>query len=469
MRLVVKLTAAMMLGICLVLAVHAWLRIAREARLIEADIERSHALLGGALAPALAEAWRRDGEAGLAALLDQAATTDGPTLRWQAQAAAPAGSRIQGTGAARHFVTLVPLPPGGPGGAIEISEPLQRETDYLRTTLASEAATAAALAVVSAIIALAAGAWLVGRPTRRLIDHARRLGQGDFSAPLCVTQRDEIGDLAAALAAAAARLAEATARATRETAQRLAALEQLRHADRLATVGTLAAGVAHELGTPLTVVAELGRQVERGDTTPAEAREHGEVIVEQARRMTAIVRQLLDFARCRPAQRTAHDPRTLVSSTLALLTPLAVKRRVELRWQAAPDIPDAALDAVQIQQALTNLVVNGIQAMPAGGTLAVAVDVADAAPPAGGPARRCLRIAVRDDGSGIEPEHLPRIFEPFFTTKPVGDGTGLGLAVAYGIAREHGGWIDVASTPGHGSCFAIHLPTAPAPPLAASA
>ena len=469
MRLVVKLTAAMMLGTCLVLAAHAWLRLAREARFIESDMARAHVQLGEALAVAIDDAWRREGGTAAVRLVERLANWDGPALRWHPHGVDGAASRVTGDGAARRLVTTVPLTPGALGGVLEISEPLQRETDYLRTTVATEAATAAALAAVSAIIALAAGVWLVGRPTRRLIDQARRIGQGDFSVPPPLTQRDEIGDLAAALTAAAARLGEATACAARETAQRIAALEQLRHADRLATVGTLAAGIAHELGTPLTVVGELGRQIARGTSTGVEATENGGVIVEQTRRMTAIIRQLLDFARCRPPQRATHDLRLVVSSTLALLGPLAAKRRVDLRWQADADLPAAAVDAGQIQQALTNLVVNGIQAMPNGGPLAVRIDRADATPPAGGEARPCLRIAVSDHGCGIDPDHVARIFEPFFTTKPVGDGTGLGLAVAYGIAREHGGWIGVDSAPGRGSTFTIHLPVAAAQPLAASA
>ena len=469
MRLVVKLTAAMLLGTCVVLAGHAWLRLEREARFIESDMGRAHAQLGQALALAVDDAWRREGAATAARLVEQVATGDGPAVRWRPDGADPAGSRIDGAGAARRLVTTVPLAPGGAGGVLEITEPLQREADYLRTTVATEVATAAALAAVSALIALAAGGWLVGRPTRRLIDQARRIGQGDFTPPPRLTQRDEIGDLAAALSAAAVRLAEATARAARETEQRIAALEQLRHADRLATVGTLAAGIAHELNTPLTVVGELGRQIARGAATGGEAREHGDTIVEQAQRMTVIIRQLLDFARCRPPQRAAHDLRAVVASTLSLLGPLAAKRRVELCWRAADDLPPAAIDAAQIQQALTNLVVNGIQATPAGGRVDVAIDAADGAPPVGGIARTCVRIAVHDLGAGIAADDLPHVFEPFFTTKPVGDGTGLGLAVAYGIAREHGGWISVDSALGRGSRFAIHLPVAPPPALAASA
>ena len=120
----------------------------------------------------------------------------------------------------------------------------------------------------------------------------------------------------------------------------------------------------------------------------------------------------------------------------------------------------ADIDAGQIQQALANLVVNGIQAMATGGRLTVSIAQVEAHPPAdvGGASAVFARVAVEDKGKGIPPDLVPRIFEPFFTTKDVGEGTGLGLSVAYGIARDHGGWIAVDSTPGKGSRFELYLP-----------
>ena len=118
------------------------------------------------------------------------------------------------------------------------------------------------------------------------------------------------------------------------------------------------------------------------------------------------------------------------------------------------------VDAGQLQQALTNLIVNGMQAMKQGGVLRVRLGRERALPPAdlGGPEAEWVRLDVRDEGEGIAPEVLPHVFEPFFTTKDVGEGTGLGLSVSYGLIRDHGGWISVSSEPGRGSCFSIFLP-----------
>jgi signal transduction histidine kinase len=131
----------------------------------------------------------------------------------------------------------------------------------------------------------------------------------------------------------------------------------------------------------------------------------------------------------------------------------------------------ARADQGQLEQALTNFVLNGIQAMPQGGTLRVGVSTRRTRPPAepGGPEGEYLTLTVTDEGEGISRENVLRIFEPFFTTKGVGQGTGLGLSVAYGIVSEHGGWIDVESQVGSGSRFTIHLPPATAAPAAAAA
>jgi signal transduction histidine kinase len=175
--------------------------------------------------------------------------------------------------------------------------------------------------------------------------------------------------------------------------------------------------------------------------------------------MTAVIRQLLDFARPRAAVKAPTDLAQLCRRTLQFLESMAARRGIELRLRAA-DAVCAEVDAGQMEQVMTNLVVNAIQATPAGGSVELGVLRAEAVPPAehgGGPGDYC-RLDVRDTGSGIEAEHMRRLFEPFFTTKGVGEGTGLGLSVSRGIVRENGGWIEVRSTPGSGSCFSVFLP-----------
>jgi signal transduction histidine kinase len=224
----------------------------------------------------------------------------------------------------------------------------------------------------------------------------------------------------------------------------------------------LASGLAHELGTPLNVVAGRAKMIATGEIeSPEEGTESARIIVEQTERMTRIVRQLLDFARRRGSEKRNADLGALARQTAELLDPLAVKRGVSLRCEEPSGRVSAAVDASQIQQALTNLVVNAIQASDRGRGVSIAVSLRDEAPEGprgprpGGP---WAVIEVRDQGSGIPREHLPEVFDPFFTTKAVGEGTGLGLSIAHGIAEEHGGWIDVESEPQRGSCFRIWLP-----------
>jgi signal transduction histidine kinase len=305
---------------------------------------------------------------------------------------------------------------------------------------------AAALAVVSAILSFTMSQWLVGAPVRALCEKARQVGRGNFARPVLLKQRDELGELAREMNAMSDRL--------------VASMEQLRHADRLAIVGTLASGVAHELGTPLNVVSARAEMVASGEASATEAREYARVIVSAADRMTKTIRRLLQFARREGLQKATRNVGELVKESLELLRPLAKRRSVVLELAPADDDTSASVDGGQIQQVITNLVMNAIQAMPQGGAVEVALGRGRALPPAdiSDGETDVLWLRVSDSGEGIEPEHLPHIFEPFFTTKDVGEGTGLGLAVTYGIIREHGGWIAVDSSPDSGTRFTVFLP-----------
>jgi signal transduction histidine kinase len=246
----------------------------------------------------------------------------------------------------------------------------------------------------------------------------------------------------------------------RETAARIATLEQLRHADRLTTVGKLASGVAHELGTPLNVVGARAQMIAGGEATATESRVFARVIVESAQKMTRIIRQLLEFARRQDPCKEKHDVAAVARRGLELLGPLAQKQRVELALDDGGASYETNVDSAQIEQALTNLIVNAIQATAGPGEVTIRVRRERKRPPAdhGGAEGEWIAVHVSDTGRGIPPENLSRVFEPFFTTKDVGEGTGLGLSVAYGIVRDHHGWIDVRSEPGQGSTFTMFLP-----------
>jgi signal transduction histidine kinase len=292
-----------------------------------------------------------------------------------------------------------------------------------------------------------------------LAEKARRVGRGDFSGPLALGRRDEMGELAAEMNAMCERLVEARAAVAAQAAARIAVLEQLRHADRLMTVGKLASGIAHELGTPLNVVEVRAGMIAAGEASGDEARAYARAVVEASEHMTRIVRQLLDFARPRGPDRAEEDVRRIAARTLELLEALAGKRGVALALRGGPPAV-AEVDAGQLQQVLTNLVANAIQAMAGPGEVEVTVERRRASPPAGSGGAEGVHVVVRvrDAGRGIAEEDLPHVFEPFFTTKDVGEGSGLGLSVAYGIVREHGGWMEAESRQGEGSVFSVYLP-----------
>ena len=254
-------------------------------------------------------------------------------------------------------------------------------------------------------------------------------------------------------------LAKARQKAQSETEARIAAMAQMRHMDRLRTVGRLAAGVAHELGTPLNVVSGRADLIAGGRLPPEEVRNSARIVKEQSERMTRTIRHLLDFARHRAPNKSRVNLIDTLRHTFEILAPLARKAQAELVLHGVDAPVMVQIDVYQFEQVLINLMVNGLQAMPGGGTLTVEV-IRDAPRPRSFESSETdfVCIQVKDEGEGIRPEDMASLFDPFFTTKEVGEGTGLGLSIAYGIVSEHGGCIDVASEPGHGSCFSVFIP-----------
>jgi signal transduction histidine kinase len=252
-------------------------------------------------------------------------------------------------------------------------------------------------------------------------------------------------------------LAALRARVNLESELRIDALNQLRHAERLTTIGKLASGIAHELGTPLNVISGHAELLVMGRVNADEMKRSGQILLEQSERVTTIIHQLLDFARRGGARVKMTDMNDLVVATTNLLKSLTSKSGIELVSQGEP--VKAAVNRSEIQQVLTNLITNAIHAMPNGGRIDVDVRAEHARPPEekhGSPQDYAV-LRVRDSGTGIAPDVLPKIFDPFFTTKDVGQGTGLGLSVAYGIVRDHGGWITVNTRLGEGTTFSVYL------------
>lgn len=460
MRLTLKLAAVVLISVGLTLLINVILRVQRERHLLENDIRKDHVILGRALAIDLVEEWGAMGrDAALALAAKMNAERAGIDIAAFPVEKVPPGivptlehgevvQTFEGDGDDANLVTWVPLARrSGLVAALSLTESLKPSHDYIESTIQRTAVSAFVGLVIATTLAFVFGFVLVGRPVRRLVEKARRVGSGDLTGPLPEGPHDELGLLARELNAMCDRLVDAREDLERLNAERLKAEQQLRHADRLSTLGMLSAGIAHELGTPLNIVAGRARLIADSHGDDESTLKSARAIEEQAQRMTRIVRQLLDFARARRPAKAPSDLGKLARETVDMLTPLAQRRGVDLTVEAAPT-PEVLVDGAQLQQAMTNLLVNAVQASAAGKT--VRVRVRDAGPG--------VDIDVVDEGEGMEPEQLEKIFTPFYTTKDVGEGTGLGLAVAWGLVQENGGNIRVQSEPAHGSTFTIHLP-----------
>jgi two-component system, NtrC family, sensor kinase len=488
MKLAVKLSSALVLGIVAVMSVYAAVQISNEVMLSEADAQRARRN-GLAWLGAIESVWAREGEPRARELIELSALRSGTAegflrvVRLAPDAPdrpALSPDELRAVESGEVVRRVLPDAEGHPWQhgwvalrtakqptAIEIVEPLAEERAFVRMSHVAIVGATVAVIAICALLAILLEVRLVGRPLALLRDKARRAGAGDFSTPLVLLQHDEMGELAAEINAMCDRIAEANHRAADETAARIAALEQLRHSERLATVGQLAAGVAHEIGTPLNVVSARAELLVAGGVAASDVVGNGRIILEQADRMTRIVQQLLDFSRRRGPEMGLANLEQVVRRTLDLISPAAERAHVRVECAASGPI-FARLDQGQIQQVLANVLMNGIQAMPGGGRLRVGLGVRRARRPAAAAAEAdYLCVTVDDEGCGIARENLPRVFEPFFTTKGLGEGTGLGLAVAHGIIAEHGGWIEVESEVGKGSRFSIFLPR-PAEPVEAA-
>lgn len=227
--------------------------------------------------------------------------------------------------------------------------------------------------------------------------------------------------------------------------------EQLRHADRLATIGQLAAGVAHEINEPLANVLGFAQLARKAAAIPEQVAADLDKIVVNCLHAREVIQKLLTFAHQMPPSMAAIDLNQIVNDGLYFLESRCAKADIELVRDLDVDLPVIRADATQLHQVLVNLVVNAIQAMPSGGRLTIRTKHS----------REHVLLTVADTGVGMSDDVLKNLFTPFFTTKDVDEGTGLGLAVVHGIVTAHGGSIHVQSKLGHGATFEVELPVSP--------
>jgi two-component system NtrC family sensor kinase len=288
----------------------------------------------------------------------------------------------------------------------------------------------------------------VSHSVERLVTAARDVAGGNLNAAVDIRTNDELAELADTFNAMAGSLRE------RDERLKEFARKKIMESERLAVVGQLAAGVAHELNNPLQgIVTYAHLLLERAGEGPS--RDGLQKIVVQADRCREIIRSLLDFSRPRKPQVRPADINAILRECLALVERQAMFHNIEIRSDFAPDLPPAAADPTQVQQVFMNLIINAAEAMEGGGRLSLATRF--------DPAERAVEAAVTDTGHGIAPGDMDRIFDPFFTTKGVGHGTGLGLSISYGIVKEHHGTITVDSEVGRGSTFTVRFPVTAEP------
>ena len=314
----------------------------------------------------------------------------------------------------------------------------------LEEILADEGRTLSFIIGLSLLAGLL-GSWLVSRslarPVSALTQSMAVVGAGDLDHPIEATSRDEIGDLARALARMTGQLRESRA--------------QLVQAEKLASIGEMSAAVAHGLRNPLASLRAAAQLVRRHPASPS-AGEHLDAIIEEVDRLDRRISHLLSFSRPAPFHPVSESVPRLIDELLPAVAQPIRDRGVDLEMAVPSGLPQVRVDPMQLEQAILEIVSNALDAMPSGGRLRIGAFVADGA---GGPERggRDVVVEVSDTGGGIPTDVLSSVTEPFFTTRQ--EGTGLGLAIAKRYVEQNGGRLEIMSTPGQGTTVRLRLPT----------
>lgn len=297
---------------------------------------------------------------------------------------------------------------------------------------------------VISLVLLVLATRTVLRPIGRIIKMSDKVVAGDLSARVNMRPRGEMGLLCLAIdqmADAVVQREEALAQATRQ---------QVGQSEKLASVGRMAAGIAHEINNPLTGLLTLEHLLKSEEGLSDKGKDYLEIMYKETFRMREIVQGLLNFARESSLEMKPLDVNEVIRQWLKLLRSQKEFKDITIEEKFVEGLSKVNGDANQLQQVLANLSLNACEAMSEGGILSISTSEEDGK----------VLVSIEDTGCGIKEEHLEMIFDPFFTTKPVGKGTGLGLSVSYGIVRKHGGTMEVESQEGEGTTFTITLPVA---------
>ena len=357
-------------------------------------------------------------------------------------------------------------------GVLDIVAPLEGIDRTIRKNTISIILLAVAFVALSALLVSVLIQRLIYAPLNDLRVGAERLAEGDLEHEIPVRSTDELGQLAVcfnSMTQALKRsrdeleqwgntLEEKVELATREL--RRAEAETARN-EKLASVGLLAAGIAHELNNPLTGVLTFSHLVRQELEDGSPEAEDLDLVIQETKRCAAIIRRLLDFAREKTPEKSYADVNCLIAECVQLINQSAQLADIDVDVKLEEDLPPVWMDADLVKQVIMNMLVNAQHAITKDGNIFVgtrlSIDCPGVAAENGGDPM--VEITIRDDGCGIEAKNLDRIFDPFFTTKGVGKGTGLGLSVSHGTIEAHRGTIEVSSEVGEGTEFRICLPT----------
>jgi len=301
---------------------------------------------------------------------------------------------------------------------------------------------------------------LVNRPVRALVRHANLIGGGDLDARVSVKNRDELGDLAEAFNGMTINLKKARVeledwgknleeKVEQRTQEIKKIQSQLVHSEKLASLGELVAGIAHEINNPLTGILVFASLLSSDSKLDPSLKGDLDLIVKETQRCARIVKGLLDFSRESMPQKKPSSLNAIMDATLTLICNQACFHDINVIKEYNPDIPEMHMDPNQIEQVFINLLLNACHAIGGPGEIRIRTGLDQE--------REEAYAAITDNGCGIPEDNLSKIFDPFFSTKE-NKGTGLGLSVSYGIIEGHGGSIDVQSTVGAGTTFTCWLP-----------
>jgi signal transduction histidine kinase len=488
MKVATRITMATAVVVALASAVYAFFDLRSRRWERRAALEREARAVATALrfdVETQPSAFRAPSEATLRDLSRAAGGWKVTVLPGARASTPPIGDETQAQLRRLNAMILVPKQGGGDieGGQYYYDLPIRSASDHggepeiigmLEITKAADVidATTDDLSRVATLVLLIVGITtvmvgvfamrLVSRPITKLLRGIDDVAKGDLSHVILSERDDEIGAIATRFNEMTFSLRESRGETQRQNEAKLALEQRLGQTEKLATLGQLAAEIAHEVGTPLNVIAGRARSIQRKSKDPEAVEKNAGIVAEQTARITRIIQRLLDFTRRKvgttpPAEVNLND---IAQSTIELLAGQFSSARVKVRFERTGQPARVAGDSDRLQQVLINLLLNAVQAMPDGGALVVETGAARRTRPGleGSAEQDFVSIAVTDTGIGIPADIKDKIFDPFYTTKEGQGGTGLGLAVVSGIVKEHDGWIDVDDAKPSGTVFRVFLP-----------